>query len=319
MRVVVRRALRGQTGPSGGPALTDVLGTLEEWGPTTLTVRREDGTAVVVDRRDIVSGKPVPPRATVRLRVDPEEAERRAVDSWPPVETERLGGWALRAAGGFSARANSALLVGDPGCPWPEALRRVEEFYARRGLPAWVQVLNGSEARARLEELGWVAARPGEADTAMLLGGLAQVRRRMRRLLPDSPRSVHLATTADAAWLADDGRARDASAALAVLEGPHHRAFASVRRDGVVVAKGRGALSERSDTWLGITDVWVAPADRRQGLAATVLDALLGWAAEAGATTAYLQVRLDNTAALQLYERAGFFVHHSYRYLRPPG
>jgi ribosomal protein S18 acetylase RimI-like enzyme len=42
---------------------------------------------------------------------------------------------------------------------------------------------------------------------------------------------------------------------------------------------------------------------------------LLEWAAERGATTAYLQVRGDNPAALALYERLGFRTHHGYRYL----
>jgi ribosomal protein S18 acetylase RimI-like enzyme len=64
--------------------------------------------------------------------------------------------------------------------------------------------------------------------------------------------------------------------------------------------------------------VWVAPDVRRQGLAATVLDALFGWAAEAGASTVHLQVRLDNHDARRLYDRVGFAEHHSYRYLRPP-
>ncbi|MDX6326373.1 MAG: N-acetylglutamate synthase, partial [Nocardioidaceae bacterium] len=31
-RVVVRRRLSGRTGPSGGPALTDLLGILDHWG-----------------------------------------------------------------------------------------------------------------------------------------------------------------------------------------------------------------------------------------------------------------------------------------------
>ena len=37
-RVVVRHVLRGRTAPSGRPLLTDVLGVLEEWGASTLTV-----------------------------------------------------------------------------------------------------------------------------------------------------------------------------------------------------------------------------------------------------------------------------------------
>ena len=65
-RVVVRRVLRGETGPSGGPAMTDVLGTCESWQDGVVTVRREDGSAVEIEVADIVSGKPVPPRAQRR-------------------------------------------------------------------------------------------------------------------------------------------------------------------------------------------------------------------------------------------------------------
>ena len=75
-RVVVRRRLPGRRGPSGGPALTDVLGVMEAWTDTTASVRREDGTLVEVARTDIVAGKPVPPRPSVRLRVPVADAER---------------------------------------------------------------------------------------------------------------------------------------------------------------------------------------------------------------------------------------------------
>jgi N-acetylglutamate synthase len=319
LRVVVRRVLLGETGPTGGPAMTDVLGVLEEWGDTTLTVRREDGTQVVIERAHVVSGKPVPPRPPVRLRVPVEVAEHRALGSWPAVEVERIGEWVLRASGGFSARANSALLLGDPGAPWDEAVSRVVAFYRRRDLPVWVQAMHGSAELDRLLDGGWVTARPGEADTGFYLAGVAGAGRAVRRLLPDDPPVVRLDDRASDAWLADDQRAlRHRDAARAVLEGPEQVAFASVDEAGLVVAKGRGALSHGADPWLGITDVWVHPDHRRRGLAAVVLGSLLEWAAEQGAATAYLQARQDNAAAVALYDRLGFTRHHSYRYLRAP-
>jgi ribosomal protein S18 acetylase RimI-like enzyme len=62
----------------------------------------------------------------------------------------------------------------------------------------------------------------------------------------------------------------------------------------------------------------VAEEHRRRGLAVAVLGELLGWGAERGATTAYLQTPVDNQGALALYDRVGFTVHHTYRYLRAP-
>jgi hypothetical protein len=67
-RVVVRRVLRGQIGPSGGPAYADVIGYLEAWEAGVLSVRRRDGVLVSIDSADVVSGKRVPPPPSRRRR-----------------------------------------------------------------------------------------------------------------------------------------------------------------------------------------------------------------------------------------------------------
>jgi GNAT superfamily N-acetyltransferase len=318
VRVVVRHLLPAGTDGADGAGATDVLGVLEEWGPTTVTLRREDGSTAVVDRSMIVAGKPVPPRPSPRLRVDVATAERRALAAWPPVESEELGDWVLRASGGFSARGNSALVLGDPGVPWAEAVDRVVAFYGERDLPAWVQSVTGSPEQERLLAEGWTTARPGEADTSFRLASVSRAVRAARALLPATTPTTTLHDRVSDAWLADDSRATaHVAAATAVLEGPADVAFLLVGgADGTAVAKGRAALSGHD--WVGITDVWVSPDHRRRGLAATVVHGLLGWAAELGATTAYLQVRDDNHGALALYDRLGFSRHHGYRYLAPP-
>ena len=60
-RVVVRRVLHGERGPSGGQALTDVIGMLESWEPDHLVVRRKDDTTVRIAHADVVAAKTVPP------------------------------------------------------------------------------------------------------------------------------------------------------------------------------------------------------------------------------------------------------------------
>ena len=77
-RVVVRHVLRGSTGPSGGPALTDVLGVLESWDDDLLTVRTAEDVVVEIAVADVVAGKPVPPRPPVRgRRTDPSPDRSR--------------------------------------------------------------------------------------------------------------------------------------------------------------------------------------------------------------------------------------------------
>jgi ribosomal protein S18 acetylase RimI-like enzyme len=321
-RVVVRRVLRGETGPTGGPAFTDVLGVMESWSGGSARVRTEAGDVVTLSVADIVSGKPVPPRPSVRLRIRAEDAERRALASWPAAETQGLGSWVLRASGGFSARANSVLAVGDPGIPPEDALEEVTAFYRERSLPPWAQVVVGSDEHRALEATGWTLARPGEGDTLFQLVAGSSARRSVRRWLPPVVPEVSLSSRADERWLADDTRALSHRVdALRVLEGPDQVGFVSVRAPEVdeVIAKGRiargsGAVAGDED-WAGISNVWVHPAHRRRRLGTVVMDAMLAWAAEQGVTTVYLQVRGDNAGALAAYERLGFVTHHAYRYL----
>lgn len=336
LRVVVRRLVRGESGPTGGPAMTDLLGTMLSWSSVDTVVESESGERVTIALADIVSGKPVPPRPSARLRVSAEEAERRALLGWPAVESAPLGSWVLRASAGFSARANSVLAVGSPEVPFDRAVEAVRDFYAERGLPAWAQVVVGSGEESDFVERGWVPARPGEADSEFQLASVAQLARALRRVgasgrphpaesarsvgeNPPSRRdwSVLVEPAASAAWLADDARALAApEAARAVLEGPAEVGFVSIGVAGApdrpLVAKGRVSLA---GDWAGITDVWVSPEHRRQGLALEVMAALVAWSAERGASTAYLQTRGDNPAALALYEGLGFVTHHTYRYL----
>ncbi len=315
-RVVVRRLLRGETGPSGGPAMTDVLGVCESWAEGLTGIRREDGSLVEIRTADIVSGKPVPPRPSVRMRVSADEVERRAAAQLRPFDVEHLGDWLLRCTGGSTGRTNSVLPVGDPGLPFDVALARVRVFYAERDRPAWAQVVVDSPVHLALVDRGWQRARPEESDSEVLLGSVAQVRRALR-LPPGSP-PVTRTSRVDRGWLVGNDRA------LASYESVRHQletddpadvVFAAVTLKNRLVARGRATYAE---DWVGLTDLYVDPAHRRRGLATVVLADLLEWAAERGASTLLLQVLADNGAAQQFYAGLGFRRHHAYRYLTAP-
>lgn len=66
----MRSRVPDETGPTGGPAFTDVLGMLESWEDDAITVRRRDGTLVQVETALIVSGKAIPPEPKRRRRGD---------------------------------------------------------------------------------------------------------------------------------------------------------------------------------------------------------------------------------------------------------
>ncbi len=278
-RVVVRRVLRGETGPSGGPALTDALGVCLSWADGTCVLQREDGTTLAIATADIVSGKPVPPRPPARHRVSPVEAQRRALALWPGLETEPLGDWTLRHSPTSTARrANSVLAVGPSGTGDDDAdHEQVVAFYAARTGRPIAAVLPGSPEDALFRARGW-ELESGDADTLFQIAGVSRALRGLT--------------------VPDDVEYDEQGDVVTVRVGDHAQGIAAY-----------------ADDWVGFRGIEVDPAHRRQGLAAAVMAALLEWGAERGATTAYLQVLGDNEPALALYERLGFRTHHAYRYL----
>ena len=58
--------------------MTDLLGICTAWGDGRCVIVPESGDPVSIALADIVSGKPVPPRPSVRHRVSPLEAQTRA-------------------------------------------------------------------------------------------------------------------------------------------------------------------------------------------------------------------------------------------------
>lgn len=299
-RVVVRRVLPGEAGPTGGPAMTDVLGVCTSWGDGTCVVAPESGAPVEIAISDIVSGKPVPPRPSVRQRVSPAAAEAHVLSLWPHIEAVPLGEWTLRSdpapVGRLRRRANSCLAMGDPGMELSAAARHVEDFYAERGRPVMVQVERGSATESGLAEEGWVPLGDGDAD--FLIASLAQTSRRLR---------------ATSRLRFEDLLEGQGSGPVSVGLAHGERDVAlELRQDGKVVGSGRAALS---GDWVGVHALDVAPEHRRRGLARRMLAELLEWGGEQGAATVWLHVETDNQPALALYESLGFRTHHSLRYL----
>jgi GNAT superfamily N-acetyltransferase len=313
VRIVVRVRVPGETGPSGGPAMRDILGVLTAWGTTELTVQRADGAVETVRHADIVTGKPVPARASVRQRVPAADLQRICARGWQAPRTQNLGDWLLRAAGGFTGRANSALVSGDPGVPVDAALRDVIAFYAENRLPALAQVIVDSPEDVLLSERGWAAARAGRAAAVVQVASVAIARRRRPAA---SSVTVDIEDAPSDAWIARYGRSSEAGLDVVrtVLASGDDIAFA--RAGDPIVGIGRGVVT---DDWVGLSAVEVDPARRREGIGTAVVAALLEWAASLGARSAYLQTVPGNVAALALYEPFGFVTHHSYKYLRPPG
>ncbi|RLU99399.1 GNAT family N-acetyltransferase [Streptomyces griseocarneus] len=292
---------------------TDTVGVLDSWSDGVLRITRRNGETVVIQESSLVAGKVVPavparrrgPAATVR------ELQEAAGRGWPARENATLGGWTLRAAGGFTARANSVLPLGDCGLPLDDALDQVTAWYGERGLPALFQIPAGvpaaEELDAELARRGWTEERGAEMRTAAL-APLADT---------DADLSaVRLSREPGEDWMRAYGpTGGSAEDAAAVLTGGPSVWFAAVPGDEGAAATGRCVVDGR---WAGFGALSVDPARRREGLGTLIMAALARRALDEGASAAYLQVMADNGGAGALYDGLGFTVHHRYHYRRGP-
>ncbi|HWI44225.1 MAG TPA: GNAT family N-acetyltransferase [Nocardioides sp.] len=268
--------------------MTDLLGTCLSWDEQACVVQPEDGEPVTIALTDIVSGKPVPPRPSVRHRVSVREAEGRTGALWPDLERVPLGQWELRydaaPVGRVRKRANSCLAVGDPGVPIADAAEEVLAFYRARSRDPLAQVEAGSAVEDQLRGLGWHDLGHGEAE--LRLAAVSRVRRTLRR--PEATVELSVSGTL---------------ATATVGTGCDPIGEAQARLDG---------------DWLGVFGLTVDPAHRRRGIASALLSELLDWGAEQGALTAWLHVETANPEGQAFWEALGFAAHHTCRYYAPP-
>ena len=322
-RRVTVRLLAGGVGPSGGPAMRDVVGTLQEATTEQWVVVTRDGTPRSIDPSSIVAAKVVPdvPRRLRRASdVEVATLETIAAHGWQPLERTMLGDWVLRAAGGFTGRANSVLPLGDPGVDLDTALNVVVDWYTERDLNPMIQVplpLH-AELDESLRMRGWDTYHRTHVMVSDL-DALLMAASDAASASQDGEFRVSVAETPDADWLEvfryGDQRIPPELASMLTLTA--HPVFSTIHdSEGRACAIGRGAVS---DDWLGITAVEVAATSRRRGLGRRTIAALAEHAAKLRGLRVrhvYLQVGHDSGPALALYRKLGFAHHHDYVYRR---
>lgn len=311
-RVVVRFA-KGDGAPGDwrrDPTATrsDVTGVLVSADDDTVVVDR-GGETVTVPRELVLTIRVLPDRAVRASEI--RAVETAAANGWPGLHRDEVDGWLLRAGGGYSHRANSAVPLRFGTRADESTLSVIRRWYDDHELPSTIAVVD------RLLAAGTVP------DGVDVLHSVVMTRENRLPPVPSSTVPVDISSTPSDAWLATvignrDGVV-DTVAAAAVLRAVVDGAllFADVVVDGVVLATGRGAVTTSSpgaSPWLGISCLWTHPDHRGASLGTAIVHALIIEAHDMGCERAYLQVEEDNVGAIRLYRRLGFGRHHGYRY-----
>ncbi|KJK33119.1 GCN5 family acetyltransferase [Lentzea aerocolonigenes] len=233
-----------------------------------------------------------------------DHLESLCAQAWPALAEVRLGDWSMRAADGFTGRANSTLTCGDPGMPIPDALAATVGFAREHGIKPTAHVVNASSSERAIRDAGWTVDldHPGGAESLVMTGPLEKF-------------ADGVAESRDLPGWWDMTAGSEVTAAQRhVLGSSENVCFASLIEDGTVIAAVRGAVVEDI---LHVARLAVRPSHRRKGLARQLMGELAGWGVQQGATTCALQVAEHNEAAIRLYEELGCTEHHRYRYWVP--
>jgi N-acetylglutamate synthase len=289
----------------------DLVGVLE----SMTTIRKRNGEVIAFSPDDLAIVHPIEdviPRAgkgaPLSLRI--AELEELSTRTWPPHEINNLGSWKCRISTGRTFRANSVLVTGAPpfgesGLDLEHAIAAVDAMYLAAGLPTVFQICLPlyQEFNDYLIGQGWSE----KVGAAFLIKDL-ELSTDVENLALSSNIQITNTDQPSDAFLAlhDDHSLRSIMMAYPAR-------YIALTHDREIIATARVAVSEG---WAIVTRLIVADTFRKKGLARLLMLVSMNSAIENGATKMALQVDQSNQDALSLYEKLGFRVHHTYRFIQ---
>jgi GNAT superfamily N-acetyltransferase len=240
--------------------------------------------------------------------------EETSLNAWPCLQQLHYDGWILRFANGYTRRANSVNPLYEGTLDVVTKIKGCQEIYHRRQLTPVFKIspfVQPPELDNLLADLGYRRNAPTSVQQQDL--GAVPV---------PSNRSGQQWSTPTAAWVDAFVRLnRTPASQVPVLQDilqnivPETN-FSVVQHQQQPVSCGLAVLEGQ---YVGLFDLVTDPALRRRGFGTELILRLLAWALERGASTAYLQVMLNNKPAQNLYARLGFEEIYQYWYRVLPG
>lgn len=239
------------------------------------------------------------------------QLEECALGAWPATGTIYHDGWVLRFAGGYTRRANSVQPLYPAALPLDEKIAHAEGHYGRLQQPPVFKLTDAAQPAgldAALAARGYIRSAETIVQTRALdVRGPVDAAISLSPVLTDG----WLNAFCDLSEIAPARRPVIVDMLGAIIPAA---AFALLRVEGQAGAVG---LAVTDGDYVGLFDIVTAPTLRQRGLARRIMAALMGWAGEQGAQTAYLQVMSDNLPALNLYADLGFTEAYRYWYRVP--
>ncbi len=244
--------------------------------------------------------------------------------AWLSLERTTSHGWTLRSAGTVTQRANSVW----PHCSAEEAtpaelaaaLSAATAWYTAHRQPVIFQIMHRQE-NAALEALLDEQRYSRQSETIVMTAPAPAA-----AVEPENGIRIEISHEPSAQWLelwwSVDGRGGQAQRDIVerILLGAPALYALAVDAQGQAVGTGRLAtpMIDGGEGWGGLYSMAVHPEARRQGIASSILQALMRAGRAEGMENFWLLVTSANTGAQALYAAAGFAEVTRYHYRQAP-
>jgi len=232
--------------------------------------------------------------------------EELSMNAWPSLQTVLYDGWVIRMAAGYGNRGNSVNPIYPSTIKLEEKIAYCNEFFTRHNLPATYKLIGCEEHRAienKLEKLNYQKIH----ETSLQVCDIQPACKDYEGIITDDDFGTP--------WI------------NSVIEFNHieekdipvfKQILANIIVDKIVVYKESGnrivgcGYGVIQNNYAGVFDIVVKEDQRGKGYAREIVETILSRASKRGAKRSYLQVMLNNPAALHLYAKLGY--REIYRY-----
>ena len=238
------------------------------------------------------------------------DIELASSELWSGPEHLRTARWLLRAADGYTRRANSMVPCAPPweSTVWNKSsldddIAEADRFYQSRSLPTVISlpIPLFDDVASSLYERGWKS----NLDISVM------VRVSRDKVVTENTFSeIQSATTPSAEWITAHARELGTQGEQVLLSG--NPLFLSFFTSEEVVGSARVGFAQG---WSALGAVRVNPDFRRQGIARALVECAINSANEHEYPFMFLQVDCHNQPAIALYKSLGFTEHHRNIYL----
>ena len=235
--------------------------------------------------------------------------EELSMNAWPAIKTVLYDGWVIRLANGYSNRANSINPIYPSKISLGKKLAYCEELFQRHNLLTTYKLTDCEEHKAidrKLERMKYQKIH----ETSIQVCNI-------QPSIKDTKHDVVVSDVFNDQWI-------KSVVNFNKIEKKHILTFktilSNIAVEKIVVHKeaagkiiGCGYCTIENN-YAGVFDIVVNEKFRGKGYGREIVETILSEAAKRGAKKSYLQVMLNNPAALHLYEKLGYREIYQYWY-----